>query len=125
MAIMQANGSMKARRRRPASTARAMRVVAEQAWTDMAGDDVAILRLAGIYGPGRNALATLRAGTARRIIKPGQVFNRIHVDDIASAIMAAVHHPSGGIWERLRRRARTAAGRDRLCRAAHGHCAAA
>jgi nucleoside-diphosphate-sugar epimerase len=75
-----------------------MRVVAEQAWTDTARDDVAILRLAGIYGPGRNALATLRAGTARRIIKPGQVFNRIHVDDIASAIMAAVHHPSGGIW---------------------------
>jgi hypothetical protein len=75
-----------------------MRVVAEQAWTDTARDDVAILRLAGIYGPGRNALVTLCAGTARRIIKPGQVFNRIHVDDIASAIMAAVHHPSGGIW---------------------------
>ncbi|MCJ9703547.1 NAD(P)-dependent oxidoreductase, partial [Bradyrhizobium sp. SHOUNA76] len=51
-----------------------------------------------IYGPGRNALATLRAGTARRIIKPGQVFNRIHVDDIASAIMAAIHHGSGRIW---------------------------
>jgi nucleoside-diphosphate-sugar epimerase len=75
-----------------------MRVAAEQAWTDTARGNVAILRLAGIYGPGRNALVTLRAGTARRIIKPGQVFNRIHVDDIASAIMAAVHHQDGGTW---------------------------
>lgn len=73
-----------------------MRVAAEQAWMDIG--DAAILRLAGIYGPGRNALATLRAGTARRIIKPGQVFNRIHVDDIAGAIMAAIQHESGGIW---------------------------
>lgn len=75
-----------------------MRIAAEQAWTKMAHGDVAILRLAGIYGPGRNALATLRAGTARRIIKPGQVFNRIHVDDIATSIMAAVNHHSGGTW---------------------------
>ncbi len=75
-----------------------MRVAAEQAWTETANGDVAILRLAGIYGPGRNALVTLRSGTARRIIKPGQVFNRIHVDDIASAIMAAIHHRGGGIW---------------------------
>ncbi|MDE5461184.1 SDR family oxidoreductase [Bradyrhizobium sp. CSS354] len=75
-----------------------MRLAAEQAWTDTTGGDAAILRLAGIYGPGRNALVTLRAGTARRIIKPGQVFNRIHVDDIANAIIAAVRHPSGGIW---------------------------
>jgi nucleoside-diphosphate-sugar epimerase len=75
-----------------------MRVAAEQAWTDTTRGNAAILRLAGIYGPGRNALVTLRAGTARRIIKPGQVFNRIHVDDITSAIMAAVHHPGGGIW---------------------------
>jgi nucleoside-diphosphate-sugar epimerase len=75
-----------------------MRIAAEQAWTDIARGDVAILRLAGIYGPGRNALVTLRAGTARRIIKPGQVFNRIHVDDIASAIMAAVRRDGGGIW---------------------------
>ncbi|GLR96099.1 MULTISPECIES: SDR family oxidoreductase [Bradyrhizobium] len=75
-----------------------MRVAAEQAWTDAARGDAAILRLAGIYGPGRNALATLRAGTARRIIKPGQVFNRIHVDDIASAIMAAIRYPNGGPW---------------------------
>jgi nucleoside-diphosphate-sugar epimerase len=75
-----------------------LRVTAEQAWTDIAPGRVAILRLAGIYGPGRNALQTLRAGTARRIIKPGQVFNRIHVDDIAGAIMAAVNHDCGGVW---------------------------
>jgi nucleoside-diphosphate-sugar epimerase len=75
-----------------------MRIAAEQAWTDATGGDAAILRLAGIYGPGRNALAALRAGTARRIIKPGQVFNRIHVDDIASAIMAAIQHGRGGTW---------------------------
>ncbi|MCP3387241.1 SDR family oxidoreductase [Bradyrhizobium sp. CCGB12] len=75
-----------------------MRIAAEQAWADATGGDAAILRLAGIYGPGRNALATLRAGTARRIVKPGQVFNRIHVDDIASAIMAAVRHRGGGTW---------------------------
>ncbi|MGW1420332.1 SDR family oxidoreductase [Bradyrhizobium manausense] len=75
-----------------------MRVAAEQAWMDTAGGNVAILRLAGIYGPGRNALVTLRSGTARRIIKPGQVFNRIHVDDIASAIMAAIDQRGGGTW---------------------------
>lgn len=75
-----------------------MRITAEQAWTETAHGNVAILRLAGIYGPGRNALVTLRSGTARRIIKPGQVFNRIHVDDIASAIMAAIHHQGGGTW---------------------------
>jgi nucleoside-diphosphate-sugar epimerase len=75
-----------------------MRLAAEQAWMEITHGDVAILRLAGIYGPGRNALATLRAGSARRVVKPGQVFNRIHVDDIANAIMAAVHHQGGGLW---------------------------
>ena len=75
-----------------------MRIAAEQAWTETAHGDVAILRLAGIYGPGRNALATLRAGTARRIIKPGQIFNRIHADDIANSIMTAVNHQGGGTW---------------------------
>jgi nucleoside-diphosphate-sugar epimerase len=74
------------------------RLAAEQAWTEVASGDAAILRLAGIYGPGRNALVTLRRGTARRIIKPGQIFNRIHVDDIASAIMAAIHRRGGDIW---------------------------
>lgn len=75
-----------------------MRLAAEQAWVDATHGDVAILRLAGIYGPGRNALTALRTESARRIVKPGQVFNRIHVDDIASAIMAAVRHQGGGTW---------------------------
>lgn len=82
----------------PALNRARMRVAAEQAWTETAHGNVAILRLAGIYGPGRNALVTLRSGTARRIIKPSQVFNRIHVDDIAGAIIAAIHHDGGGTW---------------------------
>ncbi|OAF02565.1 NAD(P)-dependent oxidoreductase [Bradyrhizobium centrolobii] len=75
-----------------------LRVAAEQAWVEATRGEVAVLRLAGIYGPGRNALATLRAGSARRIVKPGQFFNRIHVDDIASTIMAAVRHQGCGTW---------------------------
>lgn len=62
------------------------RVLAEQAWRDYAtqrGVKLAILRLAGIYGPGRSTFDKLADGTARRVIKPGQVFNRIHVEDIA------------------------------------------
>ncbi len=69
------------------------RLSAEQAWTECAADmgaELDILRLSGIYGPQRNALANLREGTARRIIKPGQVFNRIHVADIADAIAACI-----------------------------------
>ncbi len=50
---------------------------------------IAILRLSGIYGPGRNAFVNLADGTAKRIVKPGQVFNRIHVDDIAQRSSAA------------------------------------
>jgi hypothetical protein len=53
---------------------------------------VAILRLSGIYGPGRNAFVNLANGTARRLIKPGQVFNRIHVDDIAGALCNIWRH---------------------------------
>ncbi|MEC8545752.1 MAG: SDR family NAD(P)-dependent oxidoreductase, partial [Pseudomonadota bacterium] len=52
-------------------------------------------RLAGIYGPMRNALVSLRAGTARRIHKPGQVFSRIHVDDITQILFAALHSDIG------------------------------
>jgi nucleoside-diphosphate-sugar epimerase len=73
----------------------AARIAAEQDWLalgERAGPAVTVLRLAGIYGPGRNALADLRAGTARRIDKPGQVFNRIHVADIAGAIAGALGH---------------------------------
>lgn len=62
------------------------RVLAEQNWRDYAaarGVKLAILRLAGIYGPGRSTFDKLADGTARRVVKPGQVFNRIHVADIA------------------------------------------
>ena len=59
---------------------------------------VAVLRLAGIYGPGRNALTQIARGGARRIDKPGQVFNRIHVFDIAQAIDAAFDGAASGIF---------------------------
>jgi nucleoside-diphosphate-sugar epimerase len=75
------------------------RLAAEQAWLDFGTHRniaVAILRLAGIYGPGQNALMQVASGKARRIVKPGQVFNRIHVGDIAQAIDAAfTRNPSG------------------------------
>jgi len=75
------------------------RLVAEAAWNEAAarsGAALDILRIAGIYGPeGRNVLGQLRAGTARAIIKPGQVFNRIHRDDIAGATLAAMASPAG------------------------------
>lgn len=77
---------------RPLSARSRQRLAAEQAWWALGaeqGAEVIAFRLSGIYGPGRNALCDLRAGAARRIIKPGQVFNRIHVDDIAGAILAA------------------------------------
>ena len=73
----------------------AARIRAEADWLalgDRTGKTVSVLRLAGIYGPGRNALDDLRAGDARRIDKPGQVFNRIHVIDIGQAIRAALDH---------------------------------
>jgi nucleoside-diphosphate-sugar epimerase len=75
-----------------------LRVEAEAGWRGLPGDRTTVLRLAGIYGPGRNALANLKAGKAHRIVKPGQVFNRIHVDDIAQAIAAAFAHEETGIW---------------------------
>ena len=75
------------------------RLQAENQWRALARADrpVSVLRLAGIYGPGQNALANLAAGTARRIVKPGQVFNRIHVDDIAAAIHAAFARRLDGV----------------------------
>jgi nucleoside-diphosphate-sugar epimerase len=77
------------------------RLAAERAWQDLGarcGVAVAILRLAGIYGPGQNAIEQIRRGKARRIIKPGQVFNRIHVGDIAQAIDAAFTQEASGIY---------------------------
>jgi nucleoside-diphosphate-sugar epimerase len=75
------------------------RVAAEAAWLALQGDHgvpVYLFRLAGIYGPGRNALATVRAGQAKRIDKPGQVFSRIHVDDIATVLEASMTRPNPG-----------------------------
>lgn len=69
------------------------RVAAEEAWTAFGrerGIAVQLHRLAGIYGPRSNAIDDLRAGTARRIVKPGQVFNRIHVEDVAGAALAGL-----------------------------------
>lgn len=60
------------------------------------GLPVHVFRLAGIYGPGRSALDRLRAGTARRIVKPGQVFSRIHVDDIVQVLRASIARPDPG-----------------------------
>jgi nucleoside-diphosphate-sugar epimerase len=56
---------------------------------------VHVFRLAGIYGPRRDALVNVAAGTARRIVKPGRVFNRIHVDDIASILAASLASSAG------------------------------
>jgi nucleoside-diphosphate-sugar epimerase len=77
------------------------RLAAEQSWQmlgERLGIPVAILRLAGIYGPGQNALVQIANGRARRIIKPGQVFNRIHVGDIGQAIDAAFTRRASGIF---------------------------
>lgn len=83
-------------------SARALeRVAAEQAWMqagEAAGIPVAILRLAGIYGPGRNAFVNLARGTAHRIIKKDQVFNRIRVEDIAAATLFLASSNTGGIF---------------------------
>ncbi len=69
------------------------RLYAEQAWEAFAaarGVPLQIFRLAGIYGPGRSPLERMRAGRERTIVKPGQVFNRIHVDDIAATVLAGI-----------------------------------
>ena len=84
---------------RPVNFRSRQRLVAEQQWRDYAaerGVPLLILRLAGIYGPGRSAFDKLRDGNARRIVKPGQVFNRIHVDDIGRVTaLAAVQKLAG------------------------------
>ncbi|RWC56230.1 SDR family oxidoreductase [Mesorhizobium sp.] len=86
---------------RPVSKRSVMRVAAEQDWLELGTDidrPVAILRLSGIYGPGRNALVNLENGTARRLVKPDQVFNRIHCDDIAGALWQLIEGNTGGIF---------------------------
>jgi len=69
---------------------------AEAAWQAIPDLPLHIFRLAGIYGPGRGPFSKVRAGTARRIIKPDQVFSRIHVDDIAQVLEASISRPSPG-----------------------------
>lgn len=78
---------------KPVSARSRARLEAENAWRDFSeetGIDLQIFRLGGIYGPGRGPLEKIREGRAQRVIKPGQVFNRIHVDDIAAVLEAAI-----------------------------------
>lgn len=75
------------------------RLLAEEQWLDLwreHGLPVQIFRLAGIYGPGRNQLVSLLDGSAKRVIKPGQLFSRIHVEDIATTLEASIAHPHPG-----------------------------
>lgn len=73
-----------------------LRVEAEAAWQALPNLPLHIFRLAGIYGPGRGPFAKVRNGTARRIIKEGQVFSRIHVEDIAQVLEASINRPNPG-----------------------------
>lgn len=86
---------------RPISKRSRARVAAENAWQALAKSvnlKLGIFRLSGIYGPGRNPLEKVARGAGRRINKPGQVFNRIHVDDIAQALVAAVEKNCEGVF---------------------------
>lgn len=86
---------------KPVSQRSKERVEAENAWLDFGarqGIPVAVLRLAGIYGPGRNAFRNLAAGTAHRIVKPNQVFNRIRVEDIGAASAFLATRGMGGVF---------------------------
>jgi dTDP-4-dehydrorhamnose reductase len=83
----------------PSTERSLVRLQAEKSWAAIGKEHdkrVFILRLAGIYGPGRNTLLNLKAGTARRIVKRGQVFNRIHVEDIRRVIDAVIAHKGPG-----------------------------
>lgn len=83
----------------PATARGRARVAAEAAWSALArqaGLPLHIFRIAGIYGPGRGPFEKVRDGSARRIIKPGQVFSRIHVEDIAQVLAASIARPDPG-----------------------------
>jgi nucleoside-diphosphate-sugar epimerase len=81
----------------PSADRSARRLAAEEEWRTAAGmRPLDIMRVAGIYGPGRSALDDIRAGRARRVIKPGHAFGRIHRDDIAHAVIAAMRAPPAG-----------------------------
>jgi nucleoside-diphosphate-sugar epimerase len=84
---------------RPSGPRGRRRAAAEAAWLDLSRSrdvPVHVFRLAGIYGPGRSAFDALRAGTAKRIDKPGQVFSHFHVEDIANVLMASIARPRPG-----------------------------
>ncbi len=84
---------------KPGNARNTLRVAVEQDWLALGRDTgkaVQIFRLAGIYGPGRNPVAKLREGKSTRLVKPGQVFNRIRVDDIAGILRAALARPRNG-----------------------------
>lgn len=85
--------------RRPSTVRGERRVAAEDGWCGLwrgRGVPVHLFRLAGIYGPGRNALEAVKNGQAHRIVKPGQVFSRIHVDDISAVLEASMARPNPG-----------------------------
>ncbi|WP_319530451.1 SDR family oxidoreductase [uncultured Cohaesibacter sp.] len=83
----------------PLTEANRRRLAMEEGWLDfakVAHKAVQIFRLPGIYGPGRSPFSRIRSGQARSIIKPGQVFNRIHVDDIVAACLKGIERPFAG-----------------------------
>jgi nucleoside-diphosphate-sugar epimerase len=85
----------------PSLTRAADRIEAERAWIALGaerGIPVAVIRVAGIYGPSVSALDAVKAGRARRIVKPGQVFNRIHVADLAQIIDSAIARRAAGAF---------------------------
>jgi nucleoside-diphosphate-sugar epimerase len=79
----------------PIAGRRPDRIAAEQAWMALGAH---VLRLPGIYGPGRSVISRVRAGTAHRVDLPGQVFSRIHVDDVAGAVLAALRQGAPGAY---------------------------
>ena len=86
---------------KPVSRRSRERVTAENAWLKFCGEldiPLAIFRLSGIYGPGRNTFLNIEKGNARRLVKPGQVFNRIHREDIAKAVDLAIEKQTAGIF---------------------------
>ena len=83
----------------PRSSRSRIRLDAESAWLSLGaetGKAVQVFRLSGIYGTGRNPIVKLREGRSQRIVKAGQVFNRIHVDDIATTLLASLDRPRAG-----------------------------
>ncbi len=82
---------------RPATARGRARVEAEAAWRAVPGLPLHVFRLAGIYGPGRGPFEKVRQGAARRVVKEGQWFSRIHVEDIAQVLLASIARPNPGV----------------------------